>query len=178
MASNKCEHGTPTGTRCDAGSDAGVDRSDAFAHGRECVGKSAFWFCRRCGRFHFSLGAVHGADLLPYLRARRLSRDDAKVVGAHAPLVRLPPALAGFCVPGCSADCLPWRPAGASQPPGFLLHRRAQAGGDGGSPAYLPATFARYPADVHHFSDVDVDCNSSGHKDWMETDLVDILLFL
>src|ERR1700683_5420078 len=178
MASNRCEHGTPIGTGCDAGSDAGVDRSDASAHGCECVGESAFWFCGRGRRLHFSLGAVHWTDLLPYLRARRLSSDDAKVVGAHAAPVWLPPALAGFCVLGRGAHCLPWRSARASQPPGFLFYRRGQASGDGSVSADLPAAFARFPADVHHFSDAHVDCNSPVQEDWMETDLVDIFLFL
>ena len=86
MASKSCERRTPAGTRCDAGSDACLDRFDASAHGRKFVGKSAFWFCGRRRGFHFSLGAVHRTDLFPYRGTRRLRRDDAKVVAPHVRL--------------------------------------------------------------------------------------------
>src|ERR1700733_4215975 len=114
MASKGCEHATPTRTGCHTGSDAGLDRSHTFAHCREFVGKSTFWFRRSSGGFHFSLGTVHWTDLLSYRRARRLSSHDAKGVGAHPALVLLPCALAGFCLPSRGSHCLPWQSARAS----------------------------------------------------------------
>src|SRR5579862_486559 len=152
MASNWCGHGTPIRTGCDARSDAGMDHFDAFTYRGERVGKSAIWFCGRGGRFYFPLRPVHRPDLLPCRGARRISRDDAEVVGTHAAAVWIPRPLAGVCVYGRGAHRLPWRSTGAAQPVGFLLYRRSQASNHGSRTADLSATIARYPADVHHFS--------------------------
>ncbi len=95
-----------------------------------------------------------------------------------ATLVRLPRTLAGFCVPGGSAHCLPRRSARTSQSAGFLFHRWGEASGYGSRPAHLSATFTRYPAHVHHFSDVHIDGHSAGAENRMETDPVDIFRFL